>query len=461
MFATTTYVARRERLMKALSSGVAVFLGNNEAPMNYLDNYYAFRQDSSFLYYFGLDRPDLAAIVDVEAGTTTVYGDEFTIDDIIWRGAQPTIAEQAHQAGIAATAPRAALATAVASATAGGRPVHFLPPYRGDQILEIERLLGIPAAKVSARASLPLIRAVIAQRSVKTAEELDELRGAVAIARDMHVLAMRTARPGRYEREIAGAMEGVAAAAGGHIAFPVIFTIHGETLHNHDHQHRMEAGHMVVNDAGVESSTRYTADITRTLPIGGRFSDVQRDLYAAVLRAQTRAIEAIRPGVPYREVHLLAAASLTEDLRAMGCMKGNVEDAVAAGAHALFFPHGLGHMLGLDVHDLEALGEDHVGYDETVQRSQQFGLRSLRLARELQPGFVLTVEPGLYFIPGLIDQWKAASRCAEYIDYARVEQLRGAGGVRIEDNVAVTATGCEVLGPPIPKALADVEELCR
>jgi Xaa-Pro aminopeptidase len=307
---------------------------------------------------------------------------------------------------------------------------------------------------------VPLIKAVVAQRSIKAAEELDEIRGALDIARDMHLAAMRLARPGRYEREIAGAMEGLALQRGGRLSFPIIFSIHGETLHNHSYDHRLETGHMVVSDAGAESATHYAADITRTLPIGGRFEGVRRDLYQAVLRAQLRAIDAIRPGVPYKDVHLLAAASLVEDLQAMGCMKGDVADAVAAGAHALFFPHGLGHMMGLDVHDLEALGEDYVGYDETVQRSRQFGLRSLRLARPLQAGFVLTVEPGLYFIPGLIDQWKASSRCADFIDYARVDQLRGAGGVRIEDNVAVIDSGCEVLGAAIPKEMSEVEAIC-
>jgi Xaa-Pro aminopeptidase len=459
MFASTTYLARRDALNRALPSGIVLLPGNGEAPMNYLDNAYAYRQDSTFLYYIGLDRPDLDAAIDLDSGRTTVYGDEFTIDDIIWRGAQETIAGQARHAGIDDTAPRSALARDVTEALSRGRDVHVLPQYRAENLLRVASLLGVPAPAVEARASVPLIKAVVAQRSVKSAEEIEELRGAVSIAHDMHLLAMRQARPGRYEREVAGAMEGLVLERGGRVAFPIIFTTHGETLHNHAHHHQMKAGDLVVNDAGAESATHYTADITRTLPIGGRFTAVQRDMYQAVLRAQTDAIAAIRPGVPYRDVHLLAARRLAEDLRAMGCLRGDVDEAVAAGAHALFFPHGLGHMLGLDVHDLEALGEDHVGYDDTVRRSDQFGLRSLRLARALQPGFVLTVEPGLYFIPGLIDQWRAAGRCAEFVDYTTVERLRTAGGVRIEDNVAVTATGYEVLGPPIPKNLTDIEAL--
>jgi Xaa-Pro aminopeptidase len=270
---------------------------------------------------------------------------------------------------------------------------------------------------------------------------------------------MRTARPGVYEREVAGAMEGLALARGGRLSFPVIFSVHGETLHNHHHGNRMQAGQLAVNDSGAEAPSHYAGDITRTLPIGGRFVGVHRDLYEAVLRAQLAAIEAIRPDVPYRDVHLLACRSLATDLKALGIVRGAPEAAVEAGAHALFMPHGLGHMLGLDVHDMENLGEDHVGYDDAVRRSQQFGLRSLRFGRAPQPGFVLTVEPGLYFIPALIDRWEAEGRCADHLDYAAIARFRDAGGIRIEDNVVVTASGCRVLGPPIPKAPAEVEEL--
>ncbi len=460
MFTASTYVARRERLAADVGSGLVLLLGNAEAPMNYTDNQYPFRQDASFLYFWGLDRPDLAAVLDIDAGRHTVFGDEFTMDDIVWLGPQATIAEQAAAAGVSSVAPRATLAEVLSEALRKGRRVHVLPQYRADNALRLERLLGIRAEAVAQHVSLPLIRAIIAQRSVKSEEEIAEIERALDLTREMHLLAMKMARPGVYEREVAGAIEGLALARGGRLSFPVIFSVHGETLHNHHYGNRMEAGQIAVNDSGAESPGRYAGDITRTIPIGGRFSGPQRDVYQAVLRAQLGAIGAMKPGVPFRDVHLIAARSLVEDLVALGCMRGDVDAAVAAGAHALFFPHGLGHMLGLDVHDMEGLGEQHVGYDETVERSPQFGLKSLRMARALQPGFVVTVEPGLYFIPALIDRWKSEQRFADFIDYSSVERFRHAGGVRIEDDVVVTREGHRVLGPPIPKAVPDVEALC-
>ncbi|MCL4848629.1 MAG: aminopeptidase P N-terminal domain-containing protein [Acidobacteria bacterium] len=457
MFEASVYVERRRRLAGDVGAGLVLLLGNAEAPINYRDNQYPFRQDSTFLYFFGLDRPDLAAVVDGDAGRAAVFGDDFTVDDIVWSGPRPTLADVAAQVGVEATHPLAALAGVVDEARRGGRSIHFLPPYRGDTALWLEALTGIRAGEATPAASLPLIRAIVAQRSVKSADELAEIEAALEITRDMQLLAMRLSKPGVFEREVAGAMEGVALARGGRLAFPTIFTTRGETLHNHYHGHRMEAGDLIVSDCGAESALHYAADTTRTIPVGGALTGVRRDLYEAVLRAQLRAIDAIRPGVRYRDVHLAAARSLAADLVALGCLRGDVEAAVAAGAHALFFPHGLGHMMGLDVHDMEHLGEDHVGYDATVTRSTQFGLKSLRFARQLEPGFVVTVEPGLYFIPGLIDQWRAEGRAAEFIDYAAVDRFRGAGGLRIEDDVVVTSDGGRVLGPPIPKRLEDVE----
>jgi Xaa-Pro aminopeptidase len=459
MFEASTYTARRNRLAADLGSGLVLLLGHAEAPMNYADNQYPFRQDASFLYFLGLNRPDLAALIDADTGETVVFGDELTLDDIVWMGPQPTIAEQAARAGVTWTAPRAALGEALCKAASQGRAVHYLPQYRADNLLAIERLLGVRAADVNASASVPLAKAVIAQRSVKSLEELLEIEKALEITREMHLLAMRLARPGVYEHEVAGAIEGLALAKGGRLAFPVIFSVHGETLHNHHHGNRMDAGQMAVNDSGAEAASGYAGDITRTIPVGGRFVGAQRDLYEAVLRAQVSAINAIRPGVRYLDVHLQAARDMAVSLTALGCMQGDPDEAVAAGAHALFFPHGLGHMMGLDVHDMEALGEHLVGYDDTVARSTQFGLKSLRLAKALQPGHVLTVEPGLYFIPTLIDRWQAERRHASFIDYATVNRFRNAGGVRIEDNVVVTEAGGRVLGAPIPKQVGDVEAL--
>jgi Xaa-Pro aminopeptidase len=461
MFDAATYISRRQRLAADLGSGIALFLGHGEAPMNYADNPYPFRQDSSFLYFWGLDRPNLAALLDADEGRAVVFGDEFTLDDIVWLGPQPTIAELAARAGVTETAPRAALAEALAEAAARGRRVHVLPQYRAETALLVEQLLGIRAEAVNRHASIPFIRAVVAQRSVKSSEEIAEIERALEVTGEMHLLAMRLARPGAYERELAGAMEGAAVSRGVRLAFPVICSIHGETLHNHAYGNRLERGHLVVNDSGAESPAHYAGDITRTIPVGGRFTGAQRDVYQAVLAAQRRALEAIRPGVPFRDVHLAASRSLAADLKALGCLRGDPEAAVAEGAHALFFPHGLGHMLGLDVHDMEGLGEDHVGYDGTIARSTQFGLRSLRLARAVQPGFVLTVEPGLYFIPALIDRWRAEGRFQAFIDYDAVDRFRSLGGIRIEDDVVVTEGGCRVLGPPIPKAIEEVEALAR
>jgi Xaa-Pro aminopeptidase len=457
MFNTATYVQRRARLMDDLQSGLAVFLGNSEMPANYADNTLPFRQDSSFLYLWGLDSPDLAATLDIDARRETIYGHDFTVDEIVWRGPQPRLADRATDVGVTECLPQGALAERVAKALQAGRPVHILPQYVARNALVLEFLLGIRAGSINHYVSPTLIRALVRQRAKKSDEELREIERALEITADMHLLAMHRARPGVYEREVAGAMQGLVTSNGVNLAFPIIFSIHGETLHNHEHGNLMQAGQMAVNDSGAESEGHYAADITRTIPIGGCFQGVQRDLYQAVVRAQKKALEAIRPGVPFKQIHLLACRSLAGDLKDLGLMRGNLDEAVEAGAHALFFQCGLGHMMGLDVHDMEALGEQYVGYDETVQRSPQFGLKSLRMARALEPGFVMTVEPGLYFIPQLIDLWRAEKQFAEFIDYDAVERFRHAGGIRVEDNVVVTETGCRVLGRPIPLAMEDVE----
>ncbi len=459
MFNADIYTRRRARLQEQVKHGLLLFLGHAEAPMNYADNTYHFRQDSSFLYYWGLDDPDLAAILDVDAGTHTIYGDDFTIDDIVWRGPQPTIAERAARAGVGRVTPRGELAQVLADAVKGGRRVHFLPQFRADNALWLERLIGIRADAVNQHASVFLIKAVIAQRAYKAPEEIREIELALDVTHDMHVLAMKTARPGGYEREVAGAMAGLVESRGAQLAYPTIFSIHGETLHNHAHGNRMESGQMAVNDSGAESPLHYASDITRTVPIGGRFVGPQRDLYQAVLRAHKRALAAVKPGVKWIDVHLLACRSLAEDLKALGCMKGDLDAAVRAGAHAMFFQCGVGHMMGLDVHDMEGLGEQHVGYDSTTTRGTQFGLKSLRMGRALEPGFVMTVEPGVYMIPTLMDKWRAEGKFTDFLNYDVIDSFRTFGGIRVEDNVVVTETGSRVLGKPIPIEMADVEAL--
>ena len=457
MFNAATYIQRRRRLKQDVGSGVLLFLGNNESPMNYADNQYPFFQDSSFLYFWGLDTPGLAAVLDVDEDRDLLYGDDPTLDDIVWTGPLPLLREKSAAVGVSTIRPAEALYEDLQQALRQGRTVHFPPQYRADNLIRLEALLGLPAAGANEQASTAFVTAVIAQREVKTAEEVAQIEAALDLSYDMHTLAMRTTKPGRYEREIAGAVEGLVLAAGGRLSFPIIFSKRGEVLHNHSYDNRLTEGDLVVHDSGAMTASYYASDITRTIPVSGRFTERQREIYTIVLRAQQRAIEAVRPGARFKDVHLLAAQTMTEGLKALGLMKGDVDEAVAAGAHAFFFPCGLGHMMGLDIHDMEGLGEDLVGYDAIVQRSPQFGLCYLRLAKALQPGYVVTVEPGIYFIPTLMDRWRAEGKFASFINYDAFDAYRDFGGVRIEDDVLVLDDGYRVLGRPIPRTIDEVE----
>ena len=459
MFSANVYVDRRRHLREQVQAGVALFLGNNESPMNYPDNQYPFRQDSSFLYFFGLDSPGLAGAIDVDGGKEYLFGNDVTVDDIIWTGPLPTLRDRAREVGVEETAPLDQLRATLRDAARQGREIHFLPQYRADNVLEIERLLGIPGTAIDGSVSETLINAVVAQRSLKTSEEIEQIESALDISREMHVLAMKMSKPGLREMDVVGAMEGVALSRGGRLAFPTIFSVHGEILHNHSYRNEMREGDIVVHDSGAESALHYAGDITRTIPVSGRFSQRQKEIYAIVLHAQEKAIEAVRPGIEFRDVHLLACKSLAAGLKDLGLMKGDIDQAVRAGAHTLFFQCGLGHMLGLDVHDMENLGEKYVGYTDTIQRNPEFGWKSLRLAKALEPGFVITVEPGLYFIPELIDRWKAAQKCLSFVNYDRVERYRDFGGIRIEDDILVTEDGHRVLGSGIPRTIEDVEDM--
>ena len=461
LFPPATYRDRRRRLATDVGSGLILFLGNQEVGMNYTANVYPFRQDSSFLYFWQVDQPGLAAVIDVDAGTETLFGDDVTIADVVWSGPQPSIADRAADAAIGTTAAASALAEVIAAATRKDRPVHFLAPYRAEHTVALSSLLASPAADVKGRRSLALHEAVAAQRLYKSPEEVAEIESAVDVSRDMYLAAMQAAAPGRMEHEIVAEIARVVLARGCSYAFPPICSVHGETLHNPFYRNPLAAGDWFVLDSGVETPAHYASDITRTIPVSGTFSSQQRVIYEAVHRAQSGALAAIAPGISYRDVHLAAARSFATDLTALGLMKGDAGEAVAAGAHALFFPHGLGHMMGLDVHDMENLGEDIVGYGPGYERSAQFGLGYLRLARPLEPGFVITVEPGLYFIPALIDQWKAEGRHAAFLNWPEIEKFRDARGCRLEDDVLVTSTGGRVLGPPIPKTMAEVEAACR
>ena len=459
MFEASIYTQRRERLKRQMGSGVVLLLGNQYSPMNYPANPYHFRQDSSFLYFFGLSSSDLAGVIDVEADRDILFGDDVSVDDIIWMGDQPLMRDRAAQVGITETLPLEKLQETIKESLTQGKKVHILPPYRPSNALKLQGLLGVPADRIRDHVSEELVLAVVEQRSIKIAEEIEQIELALDATYDMHTAAMRMAKPGVMESEIAGVVEGIALSHGGHVAFPVILTINGQILHNHFHGNTLQQGRLMVNDSGAETAMGYAADITRTMPVGGRFSRKQEEIYNIVLDAQTTAIEAIRPGVMNKQVHLQAVSAITEGLIGLGLMQGDAREAVKAGAHALFMPHGLGHMMGLDVHDMEDLGEKYVGYDKTVRRSDQFGLAFLRLAKELKPGYVLTVEPGIYFIPALIDKWIKEDKHTEFIDFDRVTEYRDFGGIRIEDNVLVTEEGCRVLGKPIPKTVSELEAI--
>lgn len=461
MFEAKIYNERRNKLRKSLSPGIALFLGNQDAPMNYPANTYHFRQDSSFLYFFGLNESGVAAIIDIDGGKDILFGNDVTLDDIIWMGPQPTMQERGKLVGVNTTSPMAKLEEFISDAIKSGRKIHYLPPYRAEKTLRLEKLLGIPSANIKAGASEELIKGVVALRSVKDEHEIKEIEKAIDIAWEMHTTAMKMAKPGVYEREIAGKIEGISLSHGGPVSFPVILSINGQTLHNHYHGNMLKEGRMMVCDAGSETEMSYSSDLTRTVPVGGKFSQRQKEVYEIVLKANVEAINAIKPGVPYRDIHLMSAKIIASGLKDLGLMKGDTDKAVQEGAHALFFPHGLGHMMGLDVHDMEDLGENYVGYDDEIKRATQFGLAFLRLGKKLQEGFVLTVEPGIYFIPALIDKWKNEKKFTEFINYEKVETYKDFGGIRIEDDVLVTKDGNRVLGKPVPKTVEEIEAIMR
>jgi Xaa-Pro aminopeptidase len=459
MFEKGVYVSRRERLKQEIGKGLLLFLGNEDSSMNYKDNLYPFRQDSNFLYFFGLDRPGLAAVIDIDNNREVVYGNDLTLDDIVWTGPQPSLAEQAAPAGIGEVKPSAALAAELVAARGAGRTIHFLPPYRPENVLKLSAWLSVAPGALKSHASVPLIKAVVGQRSIKTEAEVVQIEESVNITVAMHAAAIRGARGGISEAQLAGVLHGIAISAGGNLSFPTILTVNGQVLHNHYGPTIMEEGQIAICDAGAENRLHYAGDMTRTFPVGKRFTKLQREMYDIVLAAQEAAVAALKPGVLFRDVHALAAEVLVDGLKAAGVMKGDPREAVAAGAHTMVFQCGLGHMMGLDVHDMEDLGEEYVGYTDDLKKSKDFGWKSLRLARALEPGFVVTLEPGLYFIPELMDRWGAEKKYADFINYDKLEKLRGFGGIRIEEDLLITEKGSRLLGKPLAKTAAEVEEM--
>lgn len=458
MFDKDTYVKRRKQLAEAVGSGIVLLLGNEESGMNYRDNWYHFKQDSTFLYYCGLNQASLAAIIDIDENKTTIYGNELTVDDIVWTGPLPSITELAAGVGIGHTAPHNQVIDALANASAKGRTIHFLPPYRDEHTVKLHQWLNITTTQVAEKASVPLIKAIVAQREIKSEAELSELDKAVDLTGDMHLTAMRTARAGMMEYEVSGAVNGAALQGGGELSFPIILTTNGQTLHNHYHGNVIEDGRLLLCDCGAQVSSHYAGDMTRTFPVSGTFSAKQREVYEVLLQSHEASIAALKPGVAFKDVHLLAASTIFEGLKQIGLTKGDTAEAVAQGVHALFFPHGLGHQMGLDVHDMENLGEVYVGYDGEA-KSTQFGLKSLRLGKALKEGFVLTIEPGIYLIPELIDIWRSEGKFMDFLNYDKLESYKDFGGMRVEEDFAITNTGSRRLGKKVATSIADIEAI--
>ncbi len=459
LFSKETYVERRRRLRELVGSGLILLFGNNDSPNNYPSNAYKFRQDSAFLYFFGQKRDGLVGVIDADSGEELLVGNEIDIDDIVWYGSVHSVCAMAEECGAQGAAPMAKLAELVGQAVKAGRQVHFLPPYRSDIKIQLMDLLGIHPSKQREAASLSLIQAVIQLRSIKSEEEIAELERASAIGYKMHTTAMRLARPGVTEQYIGGVLEGIACAYGAQVSFQSIVSMHGEILHGYPSPRKLEQGRLLLVDAGAETNDNYCSDHTRTTPIGARFTQRQKDIYNIVVDCHDLALTHARPGVRWWDVHMAVCTLMTERLKDLGLMKGDTDAAVAAGAHALFLPHGLGHMMGMDVHDMEGLGQTYVGYDAETRPSTQFGTASLRFARRLEVGHVVTDEPGIYFIPDLIDLWRKEGTNAEFLNFDAIEKYKDFGGIRIEDDVLITADGCRFLGKErIPYHVDEVED---
>lgn len=462
LFSKSTYVERRNELKKLVGSGLIVLFGNNDSPANYPSNTYKFRQDSSFLYYFGLHRNGLVGVIDVDNDREYLVGDEIDIEDIVWYGSVTSVAEMAEMTGVARTAAMRELPAIVESAKAQGEEVHFLPPYRFDNQIQIMDLLGIHPSQQKAAASLKLIAAVVEMRTTKTEEEIAELERAAEIGYEMHTTAMRLCRPGITEQYIGGMVDGIANAYGCMVSFQTIATQHGEVMHGNPSPAKLEAGRLMLVDAGAETNENYCSDNTRTTPVSGVFTQKQKDIYNIVVECHDHVLEVAKPGVKWWDVHFAVCRIITERLQQLGLMKGDVEESLKAGAHAMFLPHGLGHSMGMDVHDMEGLGQVYVGFDKEVRPSTQFGTNALRFGRRLQKGFVVTDEPGIYFIPALIDDWKKNGTNAQFLNFDKIDEYRDFGGIRIEDDVLITDEGCRFIGSKrIPYHVEDVEEFMR
>ncbi len=459
MFDKNTYTLRRQALKNLMGSGLLIFPGNNDSPANGPYNFYHYRQDSSFLYFFGLQRDGLIGVIDVDNDKEYLLGDDIDIDDIIWFGSVDSVQELASQVGIVETMPFNGIKTLLEQAGKENRKVHFLPPYRHDIQILFQNLLGIHPSMQKDAASVELIQAVVKLRSTKSKAEIKEIERACAIGHKMHTTAMKLCSPSVTEHFISGIIEGVANSLGAMVSFPSIVTTHGEVMHGYPSDNYLEAGRLLLCDAGAETKENYCSDNTRTFPVSGKFTNKQKDIYTIVEQCHDLALELAKPDVKWYDVHMAVCRHMTEQLKQLNLMRGDTDEAVQAGAHALFMPHGLGHMMGMDVHDMESLGQVYVGYDDEIQPSSQFGTSSLRMGRKLEENFIVTDEPGIYFIPALIDLWKKNGTNAEFLNFDVIDKYRDFGGIRIEDDVLITQDGARFLGRDIiPYHIEDIEE---
>lgn len=461
MFSKTTYVNRREELKKLVKEGIILLFGNNESPANFPANgFYPFRQDSSFLYYFGQKRDGLVGVIDVDNNQETLIGDDIDIEDIVWYGSVDSVKDMADEVGVAHSAPMKQLKQICNEALRTHRKIHFLPPYRSDIKIQILDLLGIHPSQQKDAASMELIKAVVKMRSVKTAEEIEELERAAVVGYKMHTTAMRLTKPGVTEKFVGGQVDGIAHSYGSMVSFPTIFSQHGEIMHGNPSMAVLESGRLALCDAGAETLEHYCSDNTRTYPVNGKFTQKQLDVYSAVEAAHDYTLQLAKPGVKYADVHFGVCRLIFDRMKDLGLAKGDTEEAVRQGAHAMFLPHGLGHMMGMDVHDMEALDQINVGFDEETRPNlEQFGTNCLRMGRRLEEGFVVTDEPGIYFIPALIDEWRSTGHCKDFLCFDKLDEYKDFGGIRIEDDVLITKDGCRFLGKDrIPYHPQDVED---
>ena len=454
MFSKEIYINRRAELLRRMSGqgGIAIFPGNADAPANYRGNDYKFRQESTFLYFWGIDQPFYAAVLDLDTGGETIFADDVDIDDIVWMGPQPSVRSIAESVGVGersgaaageVSAPYAGFADYVKKAVAQGRKVHFLPQSRYYNCLLLSSLLNIDAEELNRRlpaskvASEPLARAVIGMRLVKQECEIEEIDKSCDLGIRMHTAAREGCVPGVLEQSIVGRMDGITLSEGWGVSFTTILSQNGET--------------------------HSASDFTRTYPCSGKFTTKQREIYDIVHQCNEFAFSMVRPGISYREVHIATVTRMLEGLKSLGIVNGDPAQMAADGIGGLFMPHGLGHNMGIDVHDMEDIGENLVGYDDDQKREGGIGLANLRMARRLVPGNVVTDEPGIYFIPDLIAQWKRDSLDGGRVNYALLErEYLDFGGIRLEDDVLVTAEGARRLGSSrLPIASSDIEELMK